>query len=172
MPTRQELPTNPEINVEIPGDALIPREYIDDDAERYDFYQRMYTADGGEEIDALFSEMQDRFGEVPEETEQLRTAILLKIAAAPTGATVLRVEQGQMRLDLPSESNRAYYEEWFQPMMYAVNEIPEIELEVKGKSLSILFHDIDGLDRALSRLTRFVGAMKKGSMQEAPTPES
>ena len=168
----KELPTNPEINVEIPGDALIPREYIDDDAERYDFYQRMYTADGGEEIDALFSEMQDRFGEVPEETEQLRTAILLKIAAAPTGATVLRVEQGQMRLDLPSESNRAYYEEWFQPMMYAVNEIPEIELEVKGKSLSILFHDIDGLDRALSRLTRFVGAMKKGSMQEAPTPES
>ena len=62
-----ELPYNEEISIELPGDALIPQSYIQDDAERYDFYQRMYTATDNIEIEGLFSEMRDRFGEVPEE---------------------------------------------------------------------------------------------------------
>ena len=157
-----ELPWNHELSVEMPGDALIPREYIDDDSERYDFYQRMYTAADREDIDAIFSEMRDRFGEVPEETERLRTALLLKIAAAPTGGTNLRVESDRMRLDLPPDTDQHYYEQWFQPVMHAVGKIPEIELEVKGRSLAILFRDVDGLDTAVSRLMRFTAAMKEG----------
>ena len=164
-----ELPENQELNVEMLGDALIPKEYVGDDAERYDFYQRMYMAGSREEIDTIFSEMQDRFGEIPEETERLRTALLLKIAAAPTGGTTLRIDGNTMRLDLPPERDQAYYETWFQPVMYAVSQIGEVELEAKGKALAILFREVDGLDTALIRLGRFVAAMKEGVAVSAET---
>jgi transcription-repair coupling factor (superfamily II helicase) len=159
----RELPRNEELSVEMPGDALIPRDFIADDAERYAFYQRMYTADSPETIDTIFSEMRDRFGAIPPETEGLRTALRIRMAAIPTGGAALRIDGGRMRLDLPSDTNTHYYEEWFQPLMYAVNKIPDVELEAKGRSLAILFHHVDGPAEGERVLNRFTAAMMEGA---------
>ncbi len=159
---RAELPRNEEIAVELPGDALIPREYIADDSERYDFYQRMYTAKDRAEIDTIFSEMRDRFGETPEETENLRMALILRFAAMPTGATTLRVSNGTMRLDLPPDSNQHFYDRWFQPIMYAINEVRGVELETKERALAILFKNIQTPDEAERALQKFTATMAEG----------
>lgn len=159
---RAELPRNEEIAVELPGDALIPREYIADDSERYDFYQRMYTAKDRGEVDSIFSEMRDRFGETPEETENLRMALILRFAAMPTGATTLRVSNGTMRLDLPPDSNQHFYDRWFQPIMYAINEVRGVELETKERALAILFKNIQTPDEAERGLQKFTVAMAEG----------
>lgn len=157
-----ELPRNQEIAVELPGDALITREYIAEDAERYDFYQRMYTAQNRGEVDLIFSEMRDRFGEAPTETENLRTALLLRLAAMPTGGTTLRVSGGTMRLDLPSDTDQRFYDRWFQPVMYAINQVHGAELEMKGRSLAILFKGISTPDEAEKKLNAITAGMAEG----------
>ena len=164
------LPYNEEISIELPGDALIPQGYIQDDSERYDFYQRMYTAQDRVEIEGLFSEMRDRFGEVPEETVALQAALLLRLAAMPTGATSLRFDEHVMRLDLPSDSNTEYYDHWFQPIMYAISTLSNVELEAKGKALAIIFKDVETFDDAGQILRRFVRTMKKGKLDQTQEP--
>jgi len=166
------LPRNEEINIELPGDALIPREFIADDSERYDFYQRMYTAIDRSEIEPIFSEMRDRFGEIPEETIALQAALLLRLAAMPTGATSVRFNDRVMRLELPSDSRTDYYDNWFQAIMYAVSNTTDVELQAKGRALAILFHHVETFDDAERILHTFTGAMLKGKLEQAKEPVS
>ena len=165
------LPRNEEISIELPEDALIPREYIADDAERYDFYQRMYTAENGEEIEGIFSEMRDRFGDIPEETLALQAALRLRLAAMPTGGVSLRFDAEVMRLDLPPDTRTEYYDRWFQPIMYAVGKSGDVELETKGRALAILFRHIETFDDAERALFRFVGKMVEGIREKVEEQE-
>ncbi|MCB0712979.1 MAG: transcription-repair coupling factor [Ignavibacteriae bacterium] len=161
-----ELPRNEEISIELPGDALIPREYIADDSERYDFYQRMYTAADRDEIATIFSEMRDRFGEIPEETVALQAALLLRLAAMPTGAISVRFDDDVMRLDLPPDTKMDYYDRWFQPIMQAVGTSRDVELETKGRALAILFKGVETFEDAERVLSRFVAKMVE-SLEES-----
>lgn len=169
---RDALPRNEEIAVMLPGDALIPREYIADDSERYDFYQRMYTAGDPGVIDTIFSEMRDRFGEAPEETENLRIALLLRFAAMSTGASALRISNGKMRLELPPDSDQNFYDRWFQPIMFAVHEVRGVELETKERSLAVLFKNIETPDEAERALQRFTTAMAEGVRKQREEKEN
>jgi transcription-repair coupling factor (superfamily II helicase) len=153
------LPVNEGVAIEIEGDALIPKEYIRDDAERYDFYLRMYTAPDTPSLNTIFSELRDRFGPVPEETLQLFTAVRLRLAAMPTGATRATFRDGAMRLDLPSDVNQAYYDRWFQPIMHAISSDRYVQLEPKGRALSLVFNKIETLEDAEQALARFTGRM-------------
>jgi transcription-repair coupling factor (superfamily II helicase) len=161
-----ELPANEDIVIEIEGDALIPKGYIRDDSERYDFYLRMYAASDIQSLDTIFSELRDRFGPVPEETAHLFTAVRLRLAAMPTGASRLTFREGAMRLDLPAESNHAFYERWFQPIMYAISKERNARLETKGKALSVIFNGIETLDDAEQVLASFRERMREAAGQE------
>jgi len=55
------------IQCEIP--FSIPKEYIDDDATRLDFYKRLNHIEHEKDISLLRDEMRDRFGPIPEITE-------------------------------------------------------------------------------------------------------
>lgn len=51
--------------------AFIPDYYIDSDSERFSYYQKLYEAGSLEEIEAIKDELEDRFGKLPEEAENL-----------------------------------------------------------------------------------------------------
>ncbi len=168
-----QLPVNEDIAVDIPGDALITKDYIRDDAERYEFYLKMYTAPNIRELEAIFSELRDRFGEIPQETLQLLTVLRLRLAAMETGGVRLTLrEAGPVRLELPSERNQEYYDEWFQPIMFAISKSRDVELEAKGKGLSILFHNIAGTEDAERAFMRFRELMAEGAREVAPDEET
>lgn len=162
---RIELPVNEELTVEIDGDALIPKSYIRDDSERYDFYMRLYGASDMVSIDRILSELRDRFGKLPDETLNLLTALRLRIAAMPTGATKLLWHDTEMRLELPPEGDQKYYNRWFQPVMYAINKERFVRLETKGKALSVLFSKVTSIDEAERVLAHFKEAMVEGAQE-------
>ena len=157
------LPTNEDIVIELDGDALIPKEYIRDDSERYDFYQRMYAAANRQLLDGILSEMRDRFGEIPPSTETLFHAVRLRLAGMPTGGSRLVFRGGELRLELPPDRDQGYYDRWFQPVMYAVKENTRARLETKGRALSIGFSRIESIDDAENALARFVSKMSEGA---------
>ena len=61
--------------------ALIPQRYIEDDDTRIVFYRRLSDAEKSEEIEKIKSELNDRFGKIPQETQKLFEITALRIAA-------------------------------------------------------------------------------------------
>ena len=87
---------SPQINVG--ATVLIPEGYVGDLNLRMALYRRLAEITESDDIDAFAAELIDRFGEIPEEVEQLLTVIRIKLAclaaniakldAGPKGITV------------------------------------------------------------------------------------
>jgi transcription-repair coupling factor (superfamily II helicase) len=74
-PPRVEV--EPEVNLPLP--ALIPDDYVPDVHQRLVFYKRFSVAATPDELQDLRSELVDRFGEAPDEVDNLNEVTLLKI---------------------------------------------------------------------------------------------
>ena len=59
-----------QVVIDIGQDFLIPDDYIPQANRRLEFYQRVSRAFDEEQLEGIASEMQDRFGKLPEEAEQ------------------------------------------------------------------------------------------------------
>jgi len=87
---------SPQITVDAP--IMIPEDYVPDLDLRMGLYRRMNELEKGEEIEAFAAEMIDRFGKLPNETDNLlkvieiklncRAAQVVKLDVGPKGALV------------------------------------------------------------------------------------
>jgi transcription-repair coupling factor (superfamily II helicase) len=91
-------------------EAYVPDFYIESDAERLDFYRRLYRAKSPEEVQSLRDELDDRYGEYPQEVEQLFSLVELKILAARIGFIKVDLQEGQLTLSFPPADDKAFYE--------------------------------------------------------------
>ena len=73
------------VTVDIPVDAYIPDDYINDRALKMNFYQRLANLELPEQAEAMTSELADRFGTPPEPVAQLLELVRLKTEAGILG---------------------------------------------------------------------------------------
>ena len=71
----------PEVAVDIPIEAFIPEDYIDDLPLRLGAYQRLARAADLEEVVIISSDLRDRFGPSPNEVDNLIYVVRIKILA-------------------------------------------------------------------------------------------
>ena len=69
------------VSIDLKVKAFIPQEYMDDESAKIDFYQRINNARGREDIDEIFDELIDRFGDLPQPVENLLAIGLIKAIA-------------------------------------------------------------------------------------------
>jgi len=79
--------------IELYLDARIPEEYIAEMNLRLDIYRRLGEANSYEEIDAIFDEVKDRFGPLPEPCLWLYHLTRIKIFASQNGYTSIKREK-------------------------------------------------------------------------------
>jgi transcription-repair coupling factor (superfamily II helicase) len=98
----------PEVN--IPVEAFIPNDYIEETSLRLMFYKRFSLASSQHELTEIFDELADRFGMPPEPVRNLRGVVAVKIGCkklrAPNfdaGESAIRVE---LREDTPLAPDR------------------------------------------------------------------
>lgn len=91
----EELAAEPSIAIDLQVKAFIPQEYIHDTGTKIDFYQRIYAAKEKADLDLLYEELADRFGQLP-----LPLVNLLKIAAIKVVAVGLKVQLITQEKDL------------------------------------------------------------------------
>jgi transcription-repair coupling factor (superfamily II helicase) len=72
----------PQVNIDLPGEAWLPRDYIPDFRTKIDVYRRLSRATAENEIDDLGAELADRFGPLPAEVARLLEFARLRVAAA------------------------------------------------------------------------------------------
>ncbi|MBW8885420.1 MAG: DEAD/DEAH box helicase, partial [Planctomycetia bacterium] len=71
-----------EVDINLPGDAFLPDEYVPDLRLKIDLYRRLSRVNRYDELQDFRSELVDRFGEPPREVERLLDLTELKMDAA------------------------------------------------------------------------------------------
>ena len=98
------------VQINLPLDAYLPEDYVPDNILRLQLYRRLAGLTGEEEIDDLQAELQDRFGSLPEEAENLLDQLRFKLYALAAGVKVITTEEGQVvvRADSLEELDRVW----------------------------------------------------------------
>lgn len=157
--------TNEDVAIELDVDALLPKSWVTTDTDRYDAYKRLYNSHNDAEVDAVFADLRDRFGTIPTDAEHLWYAVRLRIAALPTGFVRVRLQDATLTMELPPESDTAYYESAFQRILAEVSSLPNARLIQQGKRLLIEVQ-MARRDDAVQILQRFAHAIVTEEMQE------
>ena len=95
--TAVEHRPEPEVASDLP--AFVPEEYVTDRDEKLDVYRRLASIGEAEALDALASELRDRFGTPPQEVEQLLALKRLRLLGRDAGAVRLRVRRERLELE-------------------------------------------------------------------------
>jgi transcription-repair coupling factor (superfamily II helicase) len=92
--TLQQMPPRVRLGVDInlPGDAFLPADYVPDLRLKIDLYRRLARVSKYEELEDFRSELVDRFGEPPPPVERLLALAELKMDAATWQISAIFVE--------------------------------------------------------------------------------
>ena len=86
----------PPPSIDLPVPAFIPQDYVTDLLTRLDMYQKLANLDNAGEIEKIATEFRDRFGEMPEEVENLLYAVRIKILGSGTGIGAITTEKNDI----------------------------------------------------------------------------
>lgn len=74
-----------EVRIDLPVDAHIPVEYVDSDRLRLEGYRKLAAASSDTDVDAVLTELTDRYGEPPTETRRLAAIARLRLRCRERG---------------------------------------------------------------------------------------
>jgi len=77
--------SSPEVTIDLPLEAHLPEGYVVEEASRLSLYQRLAGLRKEEDLGSMMAEMQDRFGPLPVEAQNLFYLVNLKIMAGSLG---------------------------------------------------------------------------------------
>ncbi len=139
---RKRVSGEGEVTVSLGMDALIPEKYIEDDAERFGFYQRLANATTDDALEEISTEMRDRFGPLPEEAIALLHVAKVRERAKLLGARNVTFEEPTrtLRILLPRESETFYYQNTFPLVLDRFGLIGQqnIRLVSEAKALRLI----------------------------------
>jgi transcription-repair coupling factor (superfamily II helicase) len=93
---------DPELTTDLPG--YIPDDFVPDTGQRLDFYKRLSSAEGEDDVRALLEEMKDRYGEPPDEVRLLGELMLIKAYGRRAGAVSIDLTAERLTLGLDSSA--------------------------------------------------------------------
>ncbi|RSL29564.1 transcription-repair coupling factor [Salibacterium salarium] len=96
-----------EIEIDVKMDAYIPASYISDSKQKIEMYKRFKGLETLEDLQDLKDEMMDRFGEYPQETEDLFTLSKVKLSAKENGVESIVQEGSKTTILLTEQMSQA-----------------------------------------------------------------
>jgi len=90
-------------------EAYIPEFYVESDTERLDIYRRLSKVSSEREITSIREELKDRFGEYPEEVENLFKIVELRQLASRGGFPEVSLKGDKLTITLPHENDEQFY---------------------------------------------------------------
>jgi transcription-repair coupling factor (superfamily II helicase) len=94
----------PEVQIDLPIDALLPNSYVPDLNQRLDFYRRLAAVRNPRFAEELRAELHDRYGKpLPVEADNLFRLVAVKLRCRDAGVTHITTERGAIVLRLATE---------------------------------------------------------------------
>ncbi len=135
-----EKPERISTSIEIPCDAYFPESYITDPKERFAFYKRVAGAEGLDSLLDIEVELEDRYGDMPDNARNLLNVARLKVLCASIGITQAAfstedIVLGKQRLSFKIEVPHVFP---FDKIPALERKFPEISLDARSSVLSML----------------------------------
>ncbi len=136
--------------------AFIPETYISSSRERISLYLRLSQANAINEVENIYQEITDRFGQPPQEVVNLIDLMKTKQIAGRLGITKLVVKEGMAIAHFPTDDNHPWYKSQIpffisqfianKPNRFKLKPPPESKLIIKSipniKELLIVLIDM------------------------------
>lgn len=110
-----------ETKIDLVCDAYVPKTYIKNESLKMDIYKRIAAIENLEEYEDMQDELLDRFGDIPNQVENLLQIVLLKAAAHKAYVTELSGDKQRIKLLMWNKAD------------IDVNRIPILMREYKGR---------------------------------------
>ena len=98
-----------EVTIESDLELRLPPEYVPQESERISLYRRLDNMERPEQVEEFRAHLVDRFGAVPEVTDELIKVVPLRMSAKRLGIERIVLKGGLMRLYFVDDDNKAYY---------------------------------------------------------------
>ena len=140
-------------------EILIPDAYVENITERLSLYSRLDNCESEEELQAFHAELQDRFGPIPRQVEDLFTTVRCRRLGVELGFEKLTLKDKVLRCYFISNPDSPYFEsQLFQGiMMFVQTAMHKAKLKQTGKLFLLLaegIQDMDALHRLLTRMNQ------------------
>lgn len=134
-------------------EILIPDSYVESIQERLSLYTRLDNCETEEELQAFHAELQDRFGPIPQQVEDLFTTIRCRRWAVDIGFEKMTLKERTLRCYFVSNPDSPYFESpLFQRLLhYVQTDMHKAQLKQTGKLFLLVVQDVADMD-ALRRL--------------------
>lgn len=151
-----------DVTIDTEFELLYPDNYINSITERLALYSKLNEVKDEKELEVYKKELIDRFGELPEQAEDLLTSIQLKWVAARMGLEKVIMKQNKLiGYFIADQQSDFYQSESFSKILQAVQQQPKV-LRMKEKQTRSglrLILTVDGVktvDRAFEVLNGIV----------------
>jgi transcription-repair coupling factor (superfamily II helicase) len=88
----------PPVNIDLPGEAWLPRDFCPDFRAKIDVYRRLSRATAERQVDDLSAELSDRFGPLPDEAKRLLDFAKLRCCAIDLGIDSITRHPGMIMI--------------------------------------------------------------------------
>ena len=124
---KEEQVFTKECTIETDMELIIPEDYVKNISERLNLYSQFDKIEEEEELDKLRKHLIDRFGTIPDTTENLIQTFKIRIKAKKIGIEKLILKNKQMKAFFISSDNEAFYQsESFGLILSYLQENPSL----------------------------------------------
>ena len=151
-----------EVTIESDLELRLPPEYVPQESERISLYRRLDNMELPEQVEEFRAHLVDRFGAVPEVTDELIKVVPLRMSAKRPGIERIVLKGGLMRLYFVDDDNKAYYRSpafgrvlgflQANPRRCNLKDIPSRDQSAAPKH-SLIVSSVPSVSEALSLLT-------------------
>jgi transcription-repair coupling factor (superfamily II helicase) len=139
-------------------ELLLPANYVPQESERIALYQELDNIEQDSDLQAFRARLEDRFGHVPEVTEELLRIPRLRRLARRLGIEKVMIKQDIMYLYFVDESNKAYYQ---SPMFgrllhYACDNTARVKIRERQGRRSFSIDNVHTVSDAMAILDTII----------------
>ena len=118
------IPAPGDTAIEVEADSFIPESYLSNRIERLNLYRRISESSNSDDISAVRAEMEDRFGPIPDEVENLLLSVEIKALGHENRLARVLFKNERLFLIFPeNEKDPYFYEKYFHDLRRLLGEL-------------------------------------------------
>ncbi len=137
-------------------EILIPDLYVESITERLSLYTRLDNCETEAELQEFHKEMEDRFGPVPDEVNDLFDTVRIRRMAVEMGFEKLIFKNGQVKFYFINRPDSKYFDsDIFKNILnYIQKQTRQARLRQNGKLFTLVISEIDSMKKLLQFIQR------------------
>jgi len=139
-----------DVQIESDMELLFPATYIPNDSERITLYRELDNMEKETDIKGFVDRLEDRFGKIPYEGQELIRVVRLRQLAKTLGIEKVVLKSGRMNLFLVANSESLYYQSrMFDKLLDYIQKYPRnCELKEKNGKRSVSILHVENVETA------------------------